>query len=234
MRPLAAAASRALCREISDLAKSIVRKWKEAVEESKKRKADSQDGSDDGGGAKKKVKADSSRPSEASPPPSAAPARAKGPSSPAPSIVAPFPAKPRTFASDKAPNAGTGDSIRDKSVELIYTALAGDSLADRAVLLEKAKLVEKGFFNAVGTKTNDAYRGKIRGVILNLKEKTNSALRDGIVRGEISAVDVCNMSKEVRLARPRGALCSTTVVDPPRAGLPPFPAGHGEREPAGA
>lgn len=120
-----------------------------------------------------------------------------------PTIVLPYPLKVRTYASDKAANAGTGDSIRDKSVELIYTSLAGDSRADRAVLLEKAKLVEKGFYNAVGTKTDDAYRSKIRGVILNLKDKTNPALRDGIVRGEISAIDICNMSKEVRGLLPR-------------------------------
>lgn len=43
--------------DISDLAKSIVRKWKEAVEESKKRKAESQDGEES---AKKKAKGEAS------------------------------------------------------------------------------------------------------------------------------------------------------------------------------
>lgn len=118
-----------------------------------------------------------------------------------PTIILPYPATPRTHGSDKAANAGTGDSLRDKSVELIYSALAGDSRAERAVLLDKAKLIEKGFYNAVGTKTDDAYRSKIRGVILNLKDKSNPALRDGIVRGEISAIGICNMSKEVRVER---------------------------------
>jgi len=148
-----------------------------------------------------------------------------------PTIVLPYPSKPRTYASDKAANAGTGDSIRDKSVELIYTSLASDSRADRAVLLEKAKLVEKGFYNAVGTKTDDAYRSKIRGVILNLKDKSNPALRDGIVRGEIAAIGICNMSKEVRPDRTaRGGQAKSPAAAETRH-LAPF-AGHGEREPA--
>lgn len=46
-----------------------------------------------------------------------------------PTIVLPYPAKPRTHAGDKAANAGTGDNLRDKSVELIYNSLAGDSRA---------------------------------------------------------------------------------------------------------
>lgn len=46
-----------------------------------------------------------------------------------PTIVLPYPAKPRTHAGDKAANAGTGENLRDKSVELIYNSLAGDSRA---------------------------------------------------------------------------------------------------------
>lgn len=72
------------------------------------------------------VKRTSAAPASPSPPPTSG----KEEVNPAlPTIVLPYPAKPRTHAGDKAANAGTGENLRDKSVELIYNSLAGDSRA---------------------------------------------------------------------------------------------------------
>lgn len=37
---------------------------------------------------------------------------------------------------------------------------------------------------------------EIRSIILNLKDKTNPALRDSIVQGDLDALGLCNLSKE--------------------------------------
>lgn len=43
------------------------------------------------------------------------------------SIIEPYPEKPRTFKGDKPAAPGLGDDVRDKCIELVYDALAGDS-----------------------------------------------------------------------------------------------------------
>ncbi|KAL7409274.1 transcription elongation factor [Mrakia frigida] len=207
--------------EIGALAKSIVKIWKDAVEENKKRKASSSTGDDAAPKQKKSKSEKGSAAASSTNSPSSTPVPSTSNSKPSssasssrpisslpkssshsdrtsdyPSIVTPYPSSPRTFKGDGAHKPGLGDEVRDKCVMLVYDALAGDSNVSKEVLLEKSKGVEKGFFSNNENKTDNAYRQKIRGICMNLKDKANPGLRDAVVRGEVKALDLSTMSKE--------------------------------------
>nr|XP_018259395.1 transcription elongation factor S-II [Kwoniella dejecticola CBS 10117]OBR81553.1 transcription elongation factor S-II [Kwoniella dejecticola CBS 10117] len=110
---------------------------------------------------------------------------------------------PRTAKSDgvdkslRADNSdGAHDPVRDKCVVMIYDALAGDSTAQSKILTERAVGIEKHAHKATNYSTGNDYRGKMRSLFLNLKDKGNPALRNEIVLGYISTEKVANMSKD--------------------------------------
>ena len=75
---------------------------------------------------------------------------------------------------------------------LMTLSLAIDLILKRAIAVEKA--VHDNHGQNIGT----AYRGKIRSLYVNLKDKNNPGLRENIVAGEISAEKFSTMSSEVR------------------------------------
>ncbi|WWC91023.1 transcription elongation factor S-II [Kwoniella dendrophila CBS 6074] len=110
---------------------------------------------------------------------------------------------PRTSKSDgvdkslKADNSdGASDPVRDKCVVMIYDALACDSTAQNKILIERAMGIEKYAHKSTNYSTGNDYRGKMRSLFLNLKDKGNPALRNEIVLGYISTEKVANMSKD--------------------------------------
>lgn len=121
---------------VSALAKEIVKAWKDAVEESKrKRKRGAEEAAS---GDVKRTKATES--ASASPAPkTATPKPEEGSKSPQSKSPAPLATiekrdKPRTAKDDgvlaklRADNSdGAGDSVRDKCVAMMYDALASDS-----------------------------------------------------------------------------------------------------------
>lgn len=125
---------------VSTLAKEIVKAWKDAVEESKrKRKRAAEDGS---AGDLKRTKAEASTSASASPAAKGSPAQgaagkeengSTSPKSPAPLSTIEKRDKPRTAKDDGVANKlkaiDSDDSVRDKCVVMIYDALAGDSNA---------------------------------------------------------------------------------------------------------
>ncbi|KAL9547350.1 hypothetical protein MBANPS3_006209 [Mucor bainieri] len=47
-----------------------------------------------------------------------------------------------------------------------------------------------------GPSVSEDYKAKVRSLALNLKSKTNPALREGVVTGEISIATLCTMNVE--------------------------------------
>ena len=62
--------------------------------------------------------------------------------------------------------------------------------------MSRAKAVEAAVFAQFGG-TNGAYRGKIRSLFVNLKDKGNPSLRESIVSGDLSAEKFSKMTSEV-------------------------------------
>ncbi|OWZ75681.1 transcription elongation factor S-II [Cryptococcus neoformans Bt85] len=201
---------------VSSLAKEIVKKWRDTVEETKKKRkrAEGDEGKDvkkekeEGNG--KRVKAETG--SLAATPSASTPASASTPDVKATSPPVRQPLStidssrttPRTAKSDgvadslKADSSegGSVDSVRDKCVVMIYDALALDSTAEIKILKERAVGIERAANKAMNFSTGNDYRAKMRSLFLNLKDKGNPALRNEIVLGYVSTEKVASMSKD--------------------------------------
>ncbi|KAI8341017.1 transcription elongation factor S-II [Chlamydoabsidia padenii] len=102
---------------------------------------------------------------------------------------------PRTIKSDEMAFASTGNTPRDKTIELMYNSLALDSFADSDLLLKRAMAIERTVFTSIGQVDGD-YKSKIRSLSLNLKNKSNPGLRESTVSGELPISILCTMSVE--------------------------------------
>ncbi|KAI9497214.1 transcription elongation factor S-II [Zychaea mexicana] len=102
---------------------------------------------------------------------------------------------PRTIKSDEIKFESTGSGPRDKTVELMYGAVALGSYADSELLLKRAMAIEKAVFHEFQG-VNDGYKNKVRSLALNLKSKSNPGLRESVVSGELPVHKLCTMSKE--------------------------------------
>lgn len=119
---------------------------------------------------------------------------------------------PRTAKSDGV-SGGIGDKVRDKCLELVYDALASDSSARTYIhlsnpshkltliiatdlVLRRATEVERAVFVNQGNTTANDYRGKIRSLFVNLKDKNNPELRAGVVSGEVAVERFVVMTSE--------------------------------------
>ncbi|KAJ3501323.1 hypothetical protein NLJ89_g9388 [Agrocybe chaxingu] len=89
---------------------------------------------------------------------------------------------------------GTGDPTRDRCVELIYDALACDATAPVEHVLNKARAVEASVHTNIGS-TNGDYKGKIRTLFVNLKDKANPGLRASIVDGSLAPEKFAKMTR---------------------------------------
>ncbi|PRQ77179.1 Transcription factor S-II (TFIIS), central domain-domain containing protein [Rhodotorula toruloides] len=161
-------------KEVADLAKELVRKWKADVGKT---------------GTKKTA--------SPSPGPSPIPAANSG-------------GPPRTHKTDgiefgKGKDA-TGDKTREKCCELIYDALAQDSGAPSDLILSRARALENHVWEENPPPAGSAtYRNKMRSFYLNLKAANNPGLREGIVSGEISIVQLYNMDPKDMASEERKA-----------------------------
>jgi len=148
-------------KDVSDLAKEIVKKWKTEVDAAK--------GS--GGGGKTSPKTPTS------------PITPLGPNS------------LRTAKGDGVKLESTGDKTRDTCMELIYDALASDSAAPIKQVTDRATRIEGTVFAEFKTSTG-GYRGKMRSLYLNLKEKSNPGLRASVVSGDLKVERFCTMTTQ--------------------------------------
>lgn len=66
------------------------------------------------------------------------------------------------------------------------------------VILKKATAIEATVLVNHNDDAGKDYKGKIRSLFLNLKDKSNPGLRANIVSGELSVSKFCTMSSQVR------------------------------------
>ncbi|KAJ1652613.1 transcription elongation factor TFIIS [Dispira simplex] len=114
------------------------------------------------------------------------------------------PSKPRSMLNDGVSPKSTGDKARDKCIEMLYNALATNSGAPASLLCERAVSVEQNVYGEFQAVSAD-YKGKIRTLFLNLKNKSNPGLREGVVSGEIPVGRFCSMLKEEMASEERRA-----------------------------
>jgi len=172
-------------KSVSDLAKEIVKHWKTAVEKAKvKAGGASTTPTTANGTADKKPVA----------------ASASTPITPTGSMVK---AAARSSKTDGV-KGKTGDTTRDKCVELIYDALACDSSAPIERVSDKAHNVEKCVWVNMGGTTAD-YKSKIRSLFVNLKDKSNPGLRTSIVEGLLSPEKFSKMTSQEMASEERKA-----------------------------
>ncbi|TFK67303.1 transcription elongation factor [Pluteus cervinus] len=156
-------------KEVADLAKEVVKKWKSAVEKAKSTQ----------GGVVSKV---------------AEKIKAAPQKSPAVSTATPTkPGAVRTAKSDGV-KISVGDTTRDKCVALIYDALATDSAHANNTILERAIGVEKTVFKDNNNSTTMEYKSRIRVLFVNLKDKHNPSLRNKVLDGDLGSEKLARMT----------------------------------------
>ncbi|KAH7925798.1 transcription elongation factor [Leucogyrophana mollusca] len=171
-------------KEVSELAKEIVKKWKNEVEKAK-------------GSVTAKAPTNGKTPVRKA-------STSVTPSNPATPTATNGKTDVRTAKGDGAKVGATGDLTRDRCAELIYDALACDSTAPSDLIGNRAKAVEIAVFGQFGD-TTAGYRGKIRSLFVNLKDKGNPLLRESIVSGELSAETFSMMTSQEMSSEERRA-----------------------------
>ncbi|KAJ7705644.1 transcription elongation factor [Mycena metata] len=164
-------------KDVSDLAKELVKQWKAEVDKAKAAAA---------GGSGKPVVGVNTAVRKASVA-SNGPATPKTPNGPSSAV--------RTMKSDGVTPGFTGDKTRDKCIELVYDALASDSGAPVDLLLQKAKDIEKAVYNDIGGVTQP-YPTKMRSLFVNLKDKNNPSLREAVGSGDIPVAKFVKMTSQ--------------------------------------
>jgi len=177
-------------KQVSELAKEIVKKWKTDVEAHKRT-----NGSHSANGKANPGRKNSSSSAAASKSASGSPAI------PSPPVIK---AELRTAKGDGISTVWTGDKTRDKCVELFYDALASDSGAPNDLIVSRATAVEKAVWNNQGG-TTATYKAKVRSLFVNLKDKNNPGLRESVVSGDLSAERFSKMTSEEMASEERKA-----------------------------
>ncbi|KAG0237847.1 RNA polymerase II elongation factor [Actinomortierella wolfii] len=184
--------------EVSRLAKEVVKNWKTQVQQASSTTTTSTPPS-------------SSTSASSTPKPSAVDTSKKeqlqngnnsntsSPKTPTtPSSTANVVAKDRTIRTDDMRIKSTGDTTRDKSIEMLYQGLGTQSFADSERLMEKAVRIESVVFKdlAKNNAPSPEYKSKIRSLFLNLRDKSNPNLREAVVSGELPVEKFCRLTTQ--------------------------------------
>ncbi|KAJ3114155.1 RNA polymerase II elongation factor [Phlyctochytrium bullatum] len=114
--------------------------------------------------------------------------------SPAPST--PTPVTPslreRSYKLDKVTSTSVGDKVRDKTIELFYSAIGLGS--DEPTILKKSTEVEAALYKTYGG-GSDKYKSQFRTLIANLKDK-DPRLRENVLNGTIAPKDLVVMTPD--------------------------------------
>ncbi|RUP07332.1 transcription elongation factor S-II, partial [Jimgerdemannia flammicorona] len=103
--------------------------------------------------------------------------------------------KDRSVQKDEIRIKTTGMQQRDRTIELLYSAVGLGSFVDADLLLQRATKIEEIIFENFAA-VNEGYKNKVRSLIANLKAKGNPGLRESVVSGELSVKRLCAMSKD--------------------------------------
>jgi len=191
-------------KEVADLAKEIVKKWKTEVEKEKEKHGQG-----------------SSKPSApAVKPPITALRKASvvsnGPDSPSTPLTPTMSLSSSKLDLRTAKTDGVkiniGDTTRDKCAELIYDALASDSAAHSDLIVTRAKGIEAAVLAEHGGITA-TYKQKIRSLMVNLKDKNNPGLREAIVSGDLPVARLAKMTSQDMASEERKAADNKIIAD---------------------
>jgi len=169
-------------KDVSELAKEIVRAWKTAVDKEKHAA-----GTHSKGTAK-----------------SSAPAPRKASTASALSTAGASNSGARTAKSDGVSTSITGDKTRDKCIEMLYDALALESGFPSDLILQRARVVEETVCKDCKG-TTPTYKSKIRTLFVNLKDKNNPGLRRSVTAGDIPAQTFARMTSQDMASEERKA-----------------------------
>ncbi|KAF8476451.1 transcription elongation factor [Russula ochroleuca] len=170
-------------KDVSELAKEIVRAWKTAVDKEKHAA-----GTHSKGAAK----------------PAAPPPRKASTVSVPPSTAGASNSGARTAKNDGVSTSVTGDKTRDKCIEMLYDALALESGFPSDLILQRARAVEEtAYKDCKGT--TPTYKSKIRMLFVNLKDKNNPGLRRSVTAGNIPAQTFARMTSQDMASEERKA-----------------------------
>lgn len=161
-------------QEVSRLATEIVARWKDEVNKNK--------------GAKKVTGSPNKSPLKSGPP---TPAK----KSKSPEAVT-VPLEQRTWKTDKVDIKRTGNELRDRGVGLLYDGLACNSTETPTCVIRHAIEVEQAAMDTYGPETQSEYKGKLRSLFQNLKNKSNPELRVRVLTDEITAARFVVMTHE--------------------------------------
>ncbi|KAI9850234.1 MAG: RNA polymerase II elongation factor [Thelocarpon superellum] len=154
-------------KEVARLASEIVSKWRDDVNKPK-------------AGMKK----------AATTPPKSSngdAAAANGTSTAASEGKSTVPPDQRNWKKDKVDVKRTSNTTRDNCLGLLYDGIAYCTVATPTVVLKRAIDIERAAMTEYGPETESAYKNKMRALFQNLKNKSNSELRERVISGEISA-----------------------------------------------
>ena len=163
-------------RRISDIAKTIVKKWKSDVSKKPKSNSTSQQ-----------------------PTPTSTTNNDNNDSEEKPSINIKNDT-PRSGKSDGVDFEKLDDKVRNTCLSLIYNAMVFDSSAPSELIMERALSIEKIVYEDNRCTTGEEYKKKIRSLMLNLKDKKNPALREAVISGDTTTSTFCRMSSSVSLS----------------------------------
>ncbi|KAF9517925.1 hypothetical protein BS47DRAFT_1389387 [Hydnum rufescens UP504] len=194
-------------KEVSDLSKAIVKKWKSEVHTGDKPKTKSPTTAAGPNKFGASTKLDKSEPASNSASPAPTPRGSEVPTTPVdtrpPQTLSNNKAegRQRTTKTDGISASVLGDKVRDKCLEMVYDALACDSgspyvFVDSSSeqILSKARAVENNVYLEFRD-INASYRNKMRRLYLNLKDKHNPRLRESVVSGDLQVARFCNMTE---------------------------------------
>ena len=188
---------------VARLASEIVKKWRDDIQKQKGGPSAATNGAAAAAAAAAKNR-------KASPAGNSSPApRENGTSDTAtskPAADAPkVPLDQRDFKKDKVDVARTNQETRDRCIGLIYNGLCFMSPNPSSEILAKAVAVEAAGFAKVGPETNPAYSTKMRSLFMNLKNKSNPGLRQGVLNGNIEPERFVMMTMEELKTKERKA-----------------------------
>ncbi|KAH9172471.1 transcription elongation factor [Lactarius sanguifluus] len=180
-------------KDVSELAKEIVRTWKTAVDKEKQ-----------AAGTHSKGAAKAAVPTRllffaVAPPPRKASTASVPPSTPTTSNNG-----ARSAKGDGVSTSITGDKTRDKCIEMLYDALALESGFPSDLILQRARTVEETVCKDCKG-TTATYKSKIRMLFVNLKDKNNPGLRRSVTAGDIPAQTFAKMTSQEMASEERKA-----------------------------
>lgn len=169
--------------EVAGLVKKIIKKWKDQVSADKKKRKPAE-----------KVKTEAAATGEKATTTTASTATTIKEEADGSIATGKTKSGPRTPLSDGVKIETYPDTTRNRSISALYTAVAIETTVPADTIVKVCTAIEAAIFAQNKDSVNDAYRNKLRSLILNVKNKNNPQLRANILNGTITATKLTTMT----------------------------------------